>query len=105
MTTPLGTSHRLRNALQSIALLAAMAALAGFLGWTLFGPVGLWAAMLGPLFALLRIGGSSEMILRLTRAQPLAPEHAPGCTAWSRCSPSVPDWRARRAFTACRRRC
>ena len=78
MTSPLSTSHRLRNALQSIALLAAMAALAGFLGWTLFGPVGLWAAMLGPLFALLRIGGSSEMILRLTRAQPLAPEHAPG---------------------------
>ncbi len=78
MTSPLSTSHRLQNALQTIALLAAMAALSGFLGWTLFGQVGLWAAALGPIFALLGNGGSSEMILRLTRAQPLAPEHAPG---------------------------
>ncbi|MFZ1907880.1 MAG: hypothetical protein WAU52_02240, partial [Burkholderiales bacterium] len=61
MTSPLSTSHRLQNALQSIALLAAMAALAGFLGWTLFGQAGLWAAALGPVFALLGNGGSSEM--------------------------------------------
>ena len=77
MTSPLSSAHRLRNALQSIALLAAMAALGGFLGWTLFGQAGLWAAALGPLFVLAGNGGSSEMILRLTRAQPLAPEHAP----------------------------
>ena len=77
MTSPLSTAHRLQNALQSIALLAAMAALAGFLGWTLFGQAGLWAAALGPVFALIANGGSSEMILRLTRARPLAPEHAP----------------------------
>jgi heat shock protein HtpX len=78
MTSPLSTSHRLQNALQTLALLAAMAALAGYLGWTLFGQAGLWAAALGPVFALLGNGGSSEMILRLTRARPLAPEHAPG---------------------------
>ncbi|HUJ85465.1 MAG TPA: zinc metalloprotease HtpX [Burkholderiales bacterium] len=78
MTSPLSTSHRLLNALQSIALLAAMAALAGFLGWTLFGQAGLWAAALGPVLALLGRGGSPDMILRLTRARPLAPEHAPG---------------------------
>ena len=78
MTSPLSSSHRLQNALQTLALLAAMAALAGYLGWTLFGQAGLWAAALGPVFALLGNGGSSEMILRLTRARPLAPEHAPG---------------------------
>lgn len=77
MTSPLSTAHRLQNSLQTLILLAAMAALAGFLGWTLFGQAGLWAAALGPVFALLASGGSSEMILRLTRAQPLAPEHAP----------------------------
>jgi heat shock protein HtpX len=78
MTSPLSSAHRLQNALQTIALLAAMAALAGFLGWTLFGEPGLWAAVLGPAIALASNGGSSEMILRLTRAQPLAPQHAPG---------------------------
>jgi heat shock protein HtpX len=78
MTSRLSTSHRLRNALQSIALLAAMAALAGFLGWTLFGAIGSWAAVLGPVLALLGSGASSEMILRLTRARPLAPERALG---------------------------
>lgn len=78
MTSPLSTSHRLRNALQTLALLAAMAALAGFLGWTLFGEVGLWAAALGPVLALLGHGGSADLILRMTRAQPLAPMHAPG---------------------------
>jgi heat shock protein HtpX len=77
MTSPLSSAHRLQNALQTIALLAAMAALAGFLGWTLFGEVGLWAAVFGPVIALAGNGGSSELILRLTRAQPLAPRHAP----------------------------
>jgi heat shock protein HtpX len=78
MTSPLSSAHRVQNALQTVALLAAMAALAGFLGWTLFGEAGLWAAVLGPVLALAGNGGSSEMILRLTRAQPLAPQHAPG---------------------------
>ena len=78
MTSPLGTSRRLQNALQTFALLAAMAALAGYLGWTLFGEIGLWAAALGPVLALLGQGGSANMILRLTRAQPLAPAQAPG---------------------------
>ena len=78
MTSPLSSAHRLQNAVQTLALLAAMAALAGLLGWTLFGAAGLWAAALGPVLALLGRGGSSEMILRLTRAQPLAPQQAPG---------------------------
>jgi heat shock protein HtpX len=78
MTSPLGASHRLQNALQTLALLAAMAALAGYLGWTLFGEIGLWAAALGPVLALLGNGGSSDVILRLTRARPLAPAQAPG---------------------------
>jgi len=78
MTSPLSTAHRLRNALQSLALLAAMAGLSGFLGWTLFGQVGLWAAALGPALALLGNGASPNLALRLTRAQPLAQSQAPG---------------------------
>jgi len=78
MTSPLSTAHRVQNALQSLALLAAMAALSGFLGWTLFGQVGLWAAALGPVLALLGYGASPDLALRLTRAQPLAPAQAPG---------------------------
>ena len=60
MTSPLSSAHRLQNAVQTLALLAAMAALAGLLGWTLFGAAGLWAAALGPVFALLGRSGSGK---------------------------------------------
>jgi len=78
MTSPLSTAHRLSNALQTLLLLAAMAALAGTLGWALFGDVGLWAALLGPVVALLGHRASPNWVLRMTRARPIAPAQAPG---------------------------
>jgi heat shock protein HtpX len=78
VTSPLSTRHRLQNAMQSILLLGAMAALAGALGWTLFGDVGLWAAVLGPVLALLGRGVSPNMVLRLTGARPIPQPQAPG---------------------------
>lgn len=78
MTTPASLRHRLRNAAQSLLLLAAMAALAGYLGWALFGAAGLaWAAVLGPLFVALGQGVSPRLVLRLTGATPIAPPDAP----------------------------
>ncbi len=76
--SPLGALHRLQNTLQTLALLAAMAALAGALGWSLFGEAGLWAALLGPAIALAGHSASPHLVLRATRAQPLAPAQAPG---------------------------
>jgi len=78
MTTPRSTAHRLQNALQTLLLLAAMAALAGALGWALFGDVGLWAALLGPVVALLGHRASPNWVLRMTRARSIAPAQAPG---------------------------
>ena len=78
MTTALSSAHRLQNTLQTVLLLAALAALAGALGWALFGDAGLWAAVLGPVIALLGHRASPHWVLRATRAQPLAPAQAPG---------------------------
>lgn len=78
MTSPRSFDHRLYNGLQTALLLGAMAALAGYLGWALFGEVGLWAAALGPLAALFGRGASPYMVLRLTRARPIDPAEAPG---------------------------
>ncbi len=79
MTTWGSMRHRLRNALQSVLLLGAMAALAGYLGWTLFGAAGLvWAAVLGPLVVALGQGVSPRLVLRMTGASAIAPPQAPG---------------------------
>ena len=76
--SPRSLDHRLYNGLQTLLLLGAMAALAGYLGWTLFGELGLWAAALGPLLVVLGRGASPYMMLRLTRARPIDPAEAPG---------------------------
>jgi len=70
--------HRLLNTLQSLALLGAMAALAGVLGWLLAGPPGLWLAlaMVAVLLAL-NPAASPALVLRLYRAEPLEPWEAP----------------------------
>jgi len=78
MASPPSTKHRLQNALQSILLLGAMAALAGALGWTLFGDAGLWAAALGPVLAGIGRGVSPNVVLRLTGARPIPAAQAPG---------------------------
>jgi len=79
MTSPARFRQRLRNALQSVLLLAAMAALAGYLGWALFGAAGLvWAAVLGPLIVALGQDVSPRLVLRLTGAAAIAPQQAPG---------------------------
>lgn len=70
--------QRLRDALQTLVLLSAAGALGGLLGWTLLGPPGLWGLVLAPLLAVLGRGASPRLVLRLTRASPVAPEEAPG---------------------------
>ena len=72
-------SHRFSNALQTAVLLGAMAALAGYLGWVLFGVEGLVAAaIVVPLVAALTPGASPRLVLRLSGAAEIAPAHAPG---------------------------
>jgi heat shock protein HtpX len=71
--------RRLSNFLQTALLLAAMALLAGYLGWALLGGDGLVAAAVAVLllFALApRV--SPRMLLRLSGAAELSPEQAPG---------------------------
>ena len=67
-------SHRFSNALQTAVLLGAMAALAGYLGWVLFGVEGLVAAaIVVPLVAALTPGASPRLVLRLSGAAEIAP--------------------------------
>jgi heat shock protein HtpX len=71
--------HRLANALRTLALLAAMAVLAGYLGWVLFGADGLVVAAASvTLAAALAPRVSPRLVLRLSGAAPLAPSQAPG---------------------------
>lgn len=70
--------HRLFNALQSLALLAAMATLAGYLGWVLLGPDGLaGAALLATVAAALGPRVSTPLVLRLSGAFALHSAQAP----------------------------
>ena len=79
IVSPTSLRHRLQNALQTALLLAAMAALAAFLGWALFGTMAvLWAALLGPVLVAFAHEVSPAFVLRLTGAQPIAPAQAPG---------------------------
>ena len=70
--------HRLRNALHTALLLLAMAGLAGFLGWALFGTTAvLWAALIGPVVIAFAREVSPAFIMRFARAKEIAPEDAP----------------------------
>ncbi len=77
--SPTSVRHRVQNTLHTALLLAAMAALAGFLGWALFGTAAVvWAALIAPLFVAFAREVSPAFMLRLTGAQPIALEQAPG---------------------------
>ena len=70
--------HKVRNVVQSALLLGGMFAIMALCGWLLFGWDGLLGIGLGGAFALFfspRI--SPRMVLRLYRAQELAPERLP----------------------------
>jgi heat shock protein HtpX len=72
------TRHRLYNTLQSVLLLGAMAALAGSLGWLIFGIDGvLIAAMTGALVLGFGPRMSPQLVLRLSGAVEVAPWQAP----------------------------
>jgi heat shock protein HtpX len=72
------TSHRLKNMLHSLLLLAALVALLWLLGWFFAGIYGvIWAMLLGiiPLFASIRI--LPALTLKMYGARPLAHHEAP----------------------------
>ncbi len=70
--------HRLRNALQSVALLAAMALLLAAIGWILGGADGtLWTLLLGLALLLFAPRLPANWLLPLYRARPLSAQEAP----------------------------
>jgi heat shock protein HtpX len=73
-----GLRHRVLNTLHTVLLLAAMAALAGYIGWSLFGEEGLiWAAALALFAFVLSPRISPRWVLRLSGAWEIAPWQAP----------------------------
>lgn len=70
--------HRLLNAVQSLLLVAAMAAILTGLGWILAGSTGIWYALAGGT-ALLGLNPrfSPRLILGMYGARALGPRHAP----------------------------
>lgn len=74
--------HRARNALHTALILAAMAGLAGFLGYALFGSAAVvWAALIAPVFLVLANEVSPRLVLRMTGARAIPPAEAPGLHA------------------------
>jgi len=70
--------HRVRNLLHTALLLAAMAALAGFLGWVLFGTAAVfWAALVGPVVVAFIREVPPSMVLRMNGAKEIALGEAP----------------------------
>ncbi len=70
--------HRLSNGLQSVALIGAMAALLGLLGWIFAGGGGVVVALV--MCVLVAVFGprlSPRLVLRLYRARPIQPYQAP----------------------------
>lgn len=71
--------HRLRNALQTVGLVAGMACLMALAGWLLAGPTGVWwAGGLTVLALALTPRLSPRFVLRLYQARPLSRAEAPG---------------------------
>ncbi len=72
-------SHRARNTLQALALLAGMAALLGLLGGLLGGTVGaVWALGLAGVLLALSPRIAPALLLRLYGGQPISADQAPG---------------------------
>lgn len=72
-------AHRVRNAAQSVLLLAAMGTWTGLLGWLLLGTWGAVAALSAAVVGVMAASRISPwMVLHLYRARPLAPHEAPG---------------------------
>ncbi|GMQ96109.1 MAG: zinc metalloprotease HtpX [Gammaproteobacteria bacterium] len=70
--------HRLLNGLQSLILLAAMAAILSGLGWVVAGGSGVfWALVGGAALVLLNPGFSPRLVLRMYAARALGPRQAP----------------------------
>jgi heat shock protein HtpX len=76
------TAHKLNNLLQSIMLLAGMAALLGLLGWLLAGTKGIiWAGIIGVVFLLVSPRASPRLVFKLSGARSLSVAEAPGLYA------------------------
>jgi heat shock protein HtpX len=76
--TPASFRHRVRNAVHTALLLAAMAALAGFLGYAIFGSAAVvWWALAGAAIVALVHEVSPAFVLRLTGAQAIQRAQAP----------------------------
>ncbi|HXF65376.1 MAG TPA: zinc metalloprotease HtpX [Burkholderiales bacterium] len=74
--------HRLLNSVHTALALGAMAALAGYIGWSLFGAQGLlWTAALALVATALSPRVSPRWVLRLSGARELAPWQAPALHA------------------------
>lgn len=70
--------HRLRNLLHSTLLIGGMFALFAAFGYVLAGIEGiLWLGILGLVSATIGVRMAPRMILRMYRARPLSPAHAP----------------------------
>jgi heat shock protein HtpX len=71
-------SYRLRNLVQTTALLGAMVGLLALLGWLFAGVAGvIWAAGMGIAALTLGARASGSLLLRLYRARPIGREQAP----------------------------
>jgi len=70
--------HKFLNTLQSVLLLSGMAALAAFLGWTLFGNDGVvWAVVVGALAMAIGPGLSPRWVLRMSGGREISEWQAP----------------------------
>lgn len=78
IVSPASFRHRVQNALHTALLLLAMAGLAGFLGWAIFGSAAVagWA-LAGAVLVAFAHEVSPAFVLRLTGAQALARGEAP----------------------------
>ena len=72
------TLHKLRNGLQSLSLVGAMAGLCGYLAWLIGGAFGAWLALTFVVVAYaLNPAASPRLVMGLFRAEPIHPRSAP----------------------------
>jgi heat shock protein HtpX len=70
--------HRLRNTLQTLLLLATLAALCGYLAWLIIGPLGVWLTLgLVAMVYLNNPAASPRLAMALYRGEPIQPASAP----------------------------